>query len=102
MRLQDNEISVDRMDHAQRDEMARIAIARGRDRPDGGKDFQGWAILAVEDAAANGRTVRESGTEFNPFHADIFLNLPHDEDRRDIQKRHSLELAARAFWEDPP
>ena len=102
MRLRDDEISVDRMDHAQRDEMAKIAIARGRDRADGGKDFQGWAILTVDDAAANGRTVQASGTELNSFHADICLNLPDDEKRRDLQKEHSVALAARASWEDAP
>ena len=90
------------MDHAQRDEMARIAIPRGRGRPDGGKDFQGWAILAVADAAANGRTVQASGNEINPFHADICLNLPDEENRRDLQKEHSVDLAARASWEDAP
>ena len=102
MRLSDNEISVDRLDHVQRDEMARIAITRGRDRADGSKDFQGWAILAVADAAANGRTVQASETEQNPFHADICLNLPDDRNRRDLQKEHSVDLAVRASWEDAP
>jgi hypothetical protein len=90
------------MDYARREEMAMIAITRGHDRGDGGKDFQGWAMLTVNDAASDGRTVQASPIESNRFHADIVLNLPEDGDRRDMQKRHSVDLAARASWVDPP
>ena len=90
------------MDHVGRNDMATIATERGRGREDGGKVFQGWAILTVNDAEAEGRSVRESPIESNPFHADIWLNLPDEGNRRDIQKKHSVDLAARAFWEDPP
>jgi len=90
------------MDHADREHMAKIAVTRGQGRSDGGKDFHGWAMLTVSDAEANGRTVEASPIESNPFHADICLNLPGEGNRRDIQKRHSVDLAARASWEDPP
>ena len=102
VRPSDDAVSVDRMDHADREHMATIAITRGKGRGDGGKDFHGWAILTVSDAGANGRTVEASPVESNPFHADICLNLPSEGNRRDIQKRHSVDLAARASWEDPP
>ena len=90
------------MDHADREHMATIAIAIGKGRGDGGKDFHGWAILTVNNAAANGRTVQASPIDSNPFHADICLNLPDDGDRREIQKEHSVDLAAHASWEYPP
>ena len=102
MRLKDDKISVDRMDHAEREHMARIATARAKERTDDGKTFYGWAMLTVGDAANDGRTVEASPIESNPFHADICLNLPDEGNRRDLQKRHSVDLAARAFWEDPP
>ena len=101
VRPDDDRISVDRMDHAERSEMARLAIIRGRGRGNGGKDLQGWALLSVLDAATNGRTVAPSPLPENPYHADICLNLPDDGTRRDVQKQHSVDLAVRAFWEDP-
>ena len=102
VRLNDESISVDRMDHAERKTLATIATERGKGREEGAKTFQGWAILTVNDAEAEGRSVQESPIDSNPFHADIRLNLPDEGDRRDIQKKHSVDLAARASWEDPP
>ena len=90
------------MDHAERTTLATIATERGKGREEGAKIFQGWAVLTVNDAAAEGRSVQESPIDLNPFHADIRLNLPDEGDRRDIQKKHSVDLAARASWEDPP
>ena len=102
MRPEDDRVSVDRMDHAERMEMARLATIRGQGRCNGGKDFQGWAILRVVDAATNGRTVETTPLEDNPYHADICLNLPANGERRERQKEHSVDLAAHASWEDPP
>ena len=82
--------------------MATVAIKRGHERSDGPKEFRGWAILNVNDASANGRTVVPSPLEENPYHADICLNLPDDDERRERQKEHSVDLAARASWEEPP
>ena len=102
MRLEDDRISVDRMDHASRDEMAALARSRGQARDNGSAPFYGWAILTVAHADANGRTVQPSPLESNPYHADICLNLPDDTDRRDKQKEHALDLAAHATWEESP
>ncbi len=97
MRREDDRISVDRMDHATRAEMVELAVARGLERD---REFYGWAILTVADAETNGRTVEATPLESNPYHADICLNLPDDGDRREWQKQHSVELAARAVWEE--
>ena len=102
VRREDDRISVDRMDHATRDEMASLARARGRGQGPAGKKFHGWAIITVGDAASNGRTVEATPVESNPYHADICLNLPEDFDRRERQKQHSVDLAAHAAWEEPP
>ncbi len=82
--------------------MAKIAVKRGVERSEGPRKFRGWVILIVHDAAANGRTVVPSPLEDNPYHAEICLDLPDGEDRRDIQKEHALDLAARARWEEAP
>ena len=82
--------------------MANIAIQRGHERHDGPKEFRGWAILTVNDASANGRSVVPSPLEENRYHADICLNLPDDDNRREEQKEHSVDLAVRAWWEEPP
>ena len=102
MRPEDDRVSVDRMDPAERKEMAKLATIRGQGRGNGGKGFQGWAILGVSSAATNGRTVEATALEDNPYHADICLNLPDNGERRESQKEHSVDLAVRASWEDPP
>ena len=91
------------MDRAPRAEMAALASARGRDRGAGGRKFYGWAIVSVADAASDSRTVEDTPTEANSYHADICLNLPDglsDEGRRDRQIEHATDLARRARWED--
>ena len=102
VRVDDDRISVDRMDHAQHSELARIAAVRGRERDGDGRDFQGWAILTASDAAANGRSVEASPLPENPYHVDSCLNLSDSGERREAQKEHALDLAARASWEDCP
>ena len=97
MRQEDDRISVDRMDHAERIEMMELAAARGQER---GREFHGWAILTVAHAASNGRSVEATPIESNPYHADICLNLPDGVERRELQKQHSVDLAARAVWEE--
>lgn len=103
VRKQDDRVSVDRMGHAGRGDMAAIAIGRAHER---GKEFRGWAILTVEDAKANGRDVEATPVVgANPFHADILLNLPEglaDLERRYEQKQHATDLARRARWERAP
>ena len=79
-----------------------LAVARGQTRDPAGKTFYGWAILTADDAASSGRTVEATPIESNPYHADICLNLPENSDRRELQKQHSVDLAARAKWEEAP
>ena len=99
--LEADSISVDRMDHAPRMVLAALStqIGQNRTRP---QDFHGWAVMTVEDAESNGRTVMVTPNDFNRFHADIFLNLSDDSERRDRQKQHANELATLATWWDAP
>lgn len=94
-------ISVDRMRCASREELADLARKRGRKRPKPPNRFQGWAVLAVRDAAQNGRTVAATPTPENRCHADICLNIA-EADRKHMWNQHAVELAALAHWEDPP
>ena len=98
----EDKISADRLDHAHRTEMAGIASKRGHERRDGPKVFHGWAIVTANDASANGRWVKESPLDDNPYHSDICMELPEGDERRDVQKEHSVDLAANATWEDAP
>ena len=66
------------------------------------KEFYGWATLEVREAASNGRSVKATPDKDNTYHADIFLNLPHGNERRDVQKQHANELAAISKWLDAP
>jgi hypothetical protein len=94
-------LSVDRLGLAPDAVMTRIAeaIAAGRGP---GRAFYGWAVLTVRNASANGRSVRASPLPANPCHADIDLNVGADVDRRDAQKQHADDLAARAQWKERP
>ena len=99
--LEADSISVDRMDHVTRRALAALSIQTGRNRTPR-RDFHGWAVLTVDAAASNRRTVRATPNEFNRYHADIFLNLRDDEERRDGHKQHANELATLAKWWGTP
>ena len=99
--LEADSISVDRMDHATRRALAALSIQTGRNRTPP-QDFHGWTVLTVDAAASNGRTVKATPDEFNRYHADIFLNLRDDKERRDGQIQHANELATLAKWWDAP
>lgn len=90
-------ISVDRMDHAPRTVLAALSTQIGQNRIQP-REFRGWAVLTVEAAESNGRAVRATPNESNRYHADIFLHLRDDDERRDGQRQHATELAARATW----
>ena len=94
-------ISVDRLDHAEPSVLAALSTETGQSRTPP-QDFYGWATVEVDQAASNGRSVRATPHEDNIYHADIFLNLPHGDDRRDIQKQHANELAALSKWLEAP
>ena len=81
--------------------MASMAQKIGQNRKPP-KNFYGWATIEARDAAANGRSVNATPNEDNIYHADIFLNLPRNGERRDTQRQHANELAARAVWRDAP
>ena len=99
--LEADSISVDRMDHATRRALAALSIQTGQNRTPP-RDFHGWAVLTVDAAASNRRTVKATPDEFNRYHADIFLNLRDDKERRDGQIQHAIELATLAKWWDAP
>lgn len=99
-REQAESISVDRMNHATVDELAKWSRERGR-RREPPRQFHGWAVVKVQDAAANGRTVEATPTLQNRCHADIRLNVTGEERRRQ-QKDHAVELAHKSRWEEAP
>ena len=100
-RVEADSISVDRMDHAGPDILAVLSKKTGQGRTPP-QNFYGWATVEVSQAASNGRSVRATPREDNIYHADIFLNLPHGDERRDIQRQHANELAALSHWLDAP
>ena len=93
-------ISVDRMDHAPIDELAEWSREQARNRGPS-RQFYGWAVLKVQDAAENGRTVEATPTPQNRCHADIRLNVTGEERRRQ-QKDHAVALADKSRWEEAP
>lgn len=91
------QISVDRLDWATSVEMAKIAITN---RPDD-KPFYGWAVVSAEVASMNGREVRATPQESNPYHADILLPS-NDEKEMEELMQHLTELAGSATWRESP
>jgi hypothetical protein len=94
-----DELSVDRLDYAPLEVMQKIATEAGQSR-DG--EFQGWAVVTVEQAAQNGRSVEAKPLLDNRYHAEIVLNIAAYTERRDLQKQHATELATMATWLDRP
>lgn len=96
-------LSVDRMDHAPRSAMARIAEDREcrREPP---RSFRGWALVTAADASSAGRGVKVSPKDGNRYHSDICLNItergPDNVLRR--KKEHAQELASLSTWEAAP
>ena len=93
-------ISVDRMDHAPIDELAEWSRERARNRKPP-RQFYGWAVLKVQNAARSGRTVEATPTQQNRCHADIHLNVTGEERRRQ-QRDHAVELADKSRWREAP
>ena len=84
------------MDHATLHDMAVPGRERARNRTPP-RQLYGWAVITVQDAASNGRTVEATTRPDNIYHADIFLNIAGGE-LRDRLKQHATELAARSRW----
>ena len=96
------EISVDRLDFAEPEEMAelgdKVAVGRSVDRT---VTFYGWAVIAAKDAESNGRQVVYTPQSDNPYHTDIILPDSTAEDR-DEQISHAQELADASLWRERP
>lgn len=96
------ELSVDRLDFAEPEEMAelgdKVAVGRSVDRT---VTFYGWAVIAAEDAESNGRQVVYTPQPGNPYHTDIILPDSTAEDR-DEQISHAQELADASLWRERP
>lgn len=94
-------LSVDRLDHASDEEMAEIGdrIAEGRE---GNRSFYGWAVVSVEAASKDGRKVQASPRLYNPYHADIYLNIPESNERKLLQVEHAHSLAVESEWRARP
>lgn len=92
-------LSVNRLDHASDTVMAEIgdnfAILRGR-------NFYGWATVTVEEGSRDGREVAAAPLSYNLYHAEIYLNVPEDAERRDRQVQHATDLATAANWRPRP
>ena len=89
------------MEHAEPSVLAALSKNTGQRRIPP-QDLYGWATIEVREAATNGRSARATPDSDNIYHADIFLNLPRGDERRDIQKQHANELAALSKWLDAP
>jgi len=87
-------LSVDRLSIGPPNKVTGIAVQDGVAR---GKTFYGWAVLTVEQATRDGREATASPLPNNPYHADIRLPSPADEDR-EVQKQHAQELADNSRW----
>lgn len=96
-------LSVDRMDHAPRSEMAKIATDR-ESRREPPRRFRGWALVTAGDASGMGRTVKASPKEGNRYHSDICLNITerHADEVLRRKREHALELASQSTWEEGP
>ena len=98
-RVGERAISVNRLDHAGEDEVARVSELAGQNR---NRPLRRWAKVRLGDARQCGRTVDPSPNEGNPYHADIVLPAfnGNQSEHRQIQRRHAQSLAVKAKWSD--
>lgn len=94
-RNDEDRLSVDRLDLASDAVMAEIADQNVALR---GKPFFGWAVVLVRQASQMGRRVESTPYLDNPYHADIYLNLPSGPERRDVRRQHAYNLARQAVY----
>ena len=100
-RINDDDVSVDRLDHAPLEEMAVFGDREAASRE---RQFHGWATLPKSKASEDGRSVQADPTLDNPYHSVIVLNPPADVDRRKHERRtHAISLAKHStFWPKSP
>lgn len=95
-----SDISVDRISVAPISEITEIADRHDTGR---GRTFYGWAIVSVESASANERSVVASPIpNINPYHADIKLptNAADNEYQRKVRlQQHFQQLADASYWQ---
>ena len=99
-RLDAPSVSMDRLDHASSGVMVEVGRKRAAARTPT-RHFWGWAVLPVHRAATEGRTVEATPREDNPYHVDIVLNL-REEETREQQRFHAVDLAERSTWREAP
>ena len=90
-------LSVDRIDHAALDTMAEFGDRNARLRGPS-RNFYGWAAVTVLQASEMHRRVEATPRLDNPYHADIFLNLPDGEEQLDAAREHAQDLALKADY----
>ena len=92
-----SELSVDRMDHAELDELAKLA-EKNTARKD--PSLKGWYTLSAADVIGAKCAVQSSPLSGNPYHADILIPVKLDQDdRRDALIEFALDLACLADFE---
>ncbi len=96
-RTNHNDVSVDRMDLASQNQLAKLAE---KNTTREGKLFRGWYTLTVRDVTDVGCRASPTPRPENPYHADIEFLVPLNADNRknEIRKR-AFELACRAQYE---
>jgi len=78
-----NRLSVDRMDHAECGELAKLA-EENTTRKDA--TFRGWYILSASDVICVGCDVQASASCQNPYHADVVVPVdPSETDPKAIK-----------------
>ena len=98
-RIDRDNLSVDRLGLAPDTEMVEIADRNAAGRR---QSFFGWAVVTVQQASEMERRVEPAPLLDNPYHAQIFLNLPTGAERRDVARQHALNLAKHAVYRPRP
>ena len=90
----ERQLSFDRISIAPLAQVTTIARSQGH-------SFQGWAVIAADDAGKNGRRVVSSPQQGNRYHSDIVLPAAATIDS-EIRKQHATELKAMTRrWQEP-
>ena len=91
------ELSVDRLSHVSLQTAADVQTSlRGR-------DCRGWAVIVASVACDNGRTINSDPIAPHQLHH-AFIRLPEcpEEELFNEQKKHAVELAMKARWQEAP
>lgn len=96
-RLGVRELSIDRLSYA--DLKAAAAVqTKLRER-----ECRGWAVISGSVAFESGRTAVHDPIEpYQPYHAFILLPECPEAEAFNEQKKHAVEMAMRAQWQEAP